>query len=118
MELGVRELVTFLGMAVSVGASLSIVKTKLQATIESLQDIESRLRVIDQRVDQTEITSQRVDILSAMMSPAEREKSTREIERVKARADVAEATLDHALAEIEHLKKIHNGSHIATRSLD
>ena len=53
-----------------------------------------------------------------MMSPAEREKSTREIERVKARADVAEATLDHALAEITHLKKIHNGSHIATRSLD
>jgi len=111
MELGVRELVTFLGMAVSVGASLSIVKTKLQATIESLQDIESRLRVIDQRVDQTEITSQRVDILSAMMSPAEREKGTREIERVK-------ANLDHALAEITHLKKIHNGSHIATRSLD
>tara|TARA_R110000772_G_scaffold205515_1_gene316156 strand:- start:422 stop:757 length:336 start_codon:yes stop_codon:yes gene_type:complete len=111
MELGVREIVTFLGMAVSVGASMSIVRTKLQVVIESLQDIESRLRVVDQRVDQTEITSQRVDILSSMMSPAEREKGTREIERVK-------ANLDYALAEISHLKKLHNGSHVATRSLD
>ena len=43
MELGVREIVTFLGMAVSVGASLSIVKTKLQGTIDKLDDIETRL---------------------------------------------------------------------------
>jgi len=106
-----RLIITLGGILFSVAGAAAVGKMQIKVILEQLADIESRLRVIDQRVDQTEITSQRVDVLSAMMSPAEREKGTREIERVK-------ANLDHALAEITHLKKIHNGSHIATRSLD
>ena len=97
-----RLLITLGGILFSVAGAAAVGKMQIKVILEQLADIESRLRVIDQRVDQTEITSQRVDVLSAMMSPAEREK----------------ANLDHALAEITHLKKIHNGSHIATRSID
>jgi len=82
MELGIRELVTFLGMAVSVGASLSIVRTKLQAVILQLVDTEQRLRKIDQRIDLLDsgeaVVKQRVDILASLNSPDVLERRNRE----------------------------------------
>jgi hypothetical protein len=108
MELGIREIVTFLGMAVSVGASLSIVKTRLQGTIEKLEDIEVRLRQIDRETDQQEVKiqghTQSLSILSGMLSPSEREKTARETARIL-------AEIERLRIDVDHQMSIHNGRH-------
>ena len=108
MELGVRELVTFLGMAVSVGASLSIVKTKLQAVIEQLGDLETRLRQLDRETEQQEVVlqthEQKLDVISSMLAPKEREARAREVATIK-------AELHTVTRDLEVIKKMHNGEH-------
>ena len=104
MELDARLILTIAGMGISVVSTFAIMKQKLVQVFDQLGDIERRLRVIDQRVDKTELTGQRVDVLSGMMSPAEREKSAREVESIGVR-------LSQALARIDHLEHIHNSRH-------
>lgn len=112
MELGVREIVTFLGMAVSVGASLSIVKTKLQGTIEKLDDIEGRLRQIDRETDQQEVIlqthEQKLDVMSSMLSPSEREKRARETATIL-------VELSNLRRDLDHQMSIHNGRHMPVK---
>ena len=109
MELGVREIVTFLGMAVSVGASLSIVRTKLQGTIDKLDDIEGRLRQIDRATDAQEVVlqthEQKLDVMSSMLAPSEREKRARETASILVEISTLRRDLDHQMA-------IHNGRHL------
>ena len=108
MELGVREIVTFLGMAVSVGASLSIVKTKLQGTIDKLDDIETRLRQIDRETDQQEVVlqthEQKLAVMSSMLAPSEREKKARETASIL-------VEIQNLRRDIDHQMSIHNGRH-------
>tara|TARA_R100000700_G_C3164923_1_gene140175 strand:+ start:739 stop:1068 length:330 start_codon:yes stop_codon:yes gene_type:complete len=108
MELGVRELVTVLGMAVSVGASLSIVKTKLQAVIDQLADVETRLRQLDRETDHQEVSiqthEQKLDVMSSMLAPKEREARAREVATIR-------AELHTVTRDLEVLKKMHNGEH-------
>jgi len=93
-SLDVRLILTLAGMAVSVVSAAVIVKTKLAAVIETLSDIESRLRKLDSTVDrqhsQQEVMTQRMSILSAMNSPEHQERKAREAQSM--------------LKDIEHIK--------------
>ena len=104
MELDARLLLTMGGMLTSVVAAAVLVKAKLAAVIEQLADIEKRLRAMDQRVDKSELTDQRVDVLSSMLSPDRREILHRSLARIEARVDGAEN-------EIAHLRAMHNHRH-------
>ncbi len=109
MELDARMLLTVAGMLVSVVSAAAIVRQRLATTIEQLQDVEKRLRVMDTRIDKAELTEQKVAVLAGMLSPSEREKSARELSDIQARLRSSEA-------EIQKLRSLHNGSHIPVPS--
>ena len=104
MEFDPRLMLTVAGILVSVVSAAVIVKTKLSTVIDSLTDIEARLRVIDSRVDKTELTAKSVEILSSMLSPAEREKSARETATMLEKMNAVQRELDT-------LRHMHNGVH-------
>ena len=55
MELDARMILTLAGMLVSVVTAFVIVKTKMQAVIDELSDIEARLRQQDRTTDTQEV---------------------------------------------------------------
>jgi hypothetical protein len=104
MELDARIILTISGMAASIIAAAVLVKTKLSVTIEQLKDVEKRLRVLDQRVDKSELTAQRVDTLQKMLAPEKREKLHRSLAAMEQRIVSSES-------EISHLRGMHNHKH-------
>ena len=66
-------MLTLAGMLVSVVTAFVIVKTKLQAVIDELSDIEARLRQQDRTTDTQEVAiqnhSQRLEVMSGMLAP-------------------------------------------------
>ena len=96
------------GMIVSVVSAAVIVRQKLATVIEQLYDIEKRLRVLDQRVDKSELTDQRVSVLSDMLAPERREKLHRSLAEMEQRIASSES-------EISHLRGMHNHSHPPVR---
>ena len=104
MDLDPRMILTMAGMLISVVSSFVIVKQKLGAVSEQVGDIEGRLRILDNRVDKTEITDQRVSTLASMLAPGEREKFHREIATMSER-------LSALHSDVSALKSMHNGKH-------
>ena len=102
-------MISALGMLVSVVSAFVIVRAKLGEVVDHNKDQESRLRALDMRVDRAEQTEERVKILAGMLSPSERERETREKERL--RSDV-----DHLISSVERLQKLHNGRHPSVES--
>ena len=104
MEFDFRLAVSIGTLLVSVVSAAVIVKTKLAAVIEQLADIEKRLRALDQRVDKSELTSARVDVLATILDPDKR--------RVLfERLTITEEGLRNAQSEISHLRSMHNHKH-------
>jgi hypothetical protein len=99
-----RLLLTLGGMVVSIASAAAIVKQKLSTVIEQLTDIEKRLRLLDQRVDKSELTSQRVDVLASILSPERRQVLFERIAKQEERLRAAEG-------EIDHLRDMHNHKH-------
>lgn len=91
MEFDVRLLLTIGGMLVSVVSAAAIAKQQLKTLSEHIQDIESRLRKLDTRLDkndnQTDITIQRLGILAGMLDPPTMDRRSRELERLRADLD-------------------------------
>ena len=108
MELDARMMLTLAGMLVSVVTAFVIVKTKLQAVIDELSDIEARLRHEDRTTDTQEVAiqnhSQRLEVMSGMLAPKEREARARETASII--ADVSSLRRD-----VDKLMHMHNGSH-------
>ena len=104
MELDARLLLTMGGMLISVVSAAVIVKQKLATVIEQLADVEKRLRALDQRVDQSELTEQRVTTLSDMLAPPRREQLHRSLASMEQRIVYTER-------EINHLRSMHNHRH-------
>ena len=108
MELDARMILTLSGMLVSVVTAFVIVKTKLQAVIDELSDIEARLRQQDRTTDTQEVAiqnhSQRLEVMSGMLAPKEREARARETASII--ADVSSLRRD-----VDKLMHMHNGSH-------
>ena len=55
-SIDIRLIVTLAGMLFSVAGAAAVAKMQLKIINEQLKDIESRLRVMDKRVDHTELT--------------------------------------------------------------
>ena len=108
MELDTRMMLTLAGMLVSVVAAFVIVKTKLQTVIEDISDIESRFRQIDKSNDSQEVTiqnhNQRLDVISGMLSPKEREVIARETASIL-------AEISSLRRDVDKLYNMHNGTH-------
>ena len=101
-------MLTLAGMLVSVVTAFVIVKTKLQAVIDELSDIEARLRQQDRTTDTQEVAiqnhSQRLEVMAGMLAPKEREARARETASII--ADVSSLRRD-----VDKLMHMHNGSH-------
>ena len=108
MELDARMILTLAGMLVSVVTAFVIVKTKLQAVIDELSDIEARLRQQDRSTGTLAVAiqnhSQRLEVMSGMLAPKEREARARETASII--ADVSSLRRD-----VDKLMHMHNGSH-------
>lgn len=109
MELGdIRLLLTVGGMLVSVVSAFVIVKQRVAGLDAALDDIEARLRVLDKRVDKSELTDQRVDILATILSPERRQVLFERIAKIEA---TYEERMKAAESEIDHLRSMHNHRH-------
>jgi hypothetical protein len=104
----IKFLVTLGGILFSVAGAAAVGKMQIKAIIESLSDVEKRLRDIDKRLDILEtnqgIVRNQINTLKGILSPDNLAKQNREIEGI--RVGVVEAHKD-----IDRLFKMHNGSH-------
>lgn len=88
----------------SLAGAFAVVRYQVKAIMDTLHDVEKRLRVMDTRIDKAELTDQKVSVLAGMLSPTEREKSAREIAAML-------ADIRYLKAESDRMHKIHNGVH-------
>ena len=106
MELDARMILTLAGMLVSVVSAFVIVKQKLANVIDQLKDVESRLRNLDKSFDGQEVIvqnhDQRLDVMSSMLAPKEREARARE---------TASSGTSNANGADDKLSNMHNGKH-------
>ena len=104
----IKFLVTLGGIIFSVAGAAAVGKMQIKAIIESLGDVEKRLRDIDKRLDVLEtnqgIVQNQINTLKSILSPDNLAKQNRELEGIK--VSVVEAHKD-----IDRLFKMHNGSH-------
>ena len=104
----IKFLVTLGGIIFSVAGAAAVGKMQIKAIIESLGDVEKRLRDIDKRLDVLEtnqgIVQNQINTLKSILSPDNLAKQNRELEGNK--VSVVEAHKD-----IDRLFKMHNGSH-------
>ncbi len=95
-------------MLASVVSAFVIVKQKLANVIEHNKDVEARLRNLDKSTDNQEIVieknTQRLDVMSTMLAPKEREARARETASM-----IAE--LNSLRKEVDKLSNMHNGKH-------
>jgi septal ring factor EnvC (AmiA/AmiB activator) len=88
----------------SLAGAFAVVRYQVKAIMDTLQDVEKRLRVMDSRIDKAELTDQKVSVLAGMLSPSERDKAAREIACML-------ADISYLKAEAARMNKLHNGSH-------
>jgi hypothetical protein len=108
VEIDTRMILTLAGMLVSVVSAFVIVKQKLANVIEHNKDVEARLRHLDRATDGQEVTiqnhDQRLDVMSGMLAPKEREAKAREVASIIAEVNALRK-------EIDKLSDMHNGKH-------
>jgi uncharacterized protein (DUF2342 family) len=90
---------------ISLGGAFMVVRYQVGTILDTLIDVEKRLRQMDTRIDKAELTDQRVSILAGMLSPSERDKSARELERL-------ECMVSQLRKDVDHQLHIHNSKHI------
>jgi hypothetical protein len=88
----------------SLAGAFAVVRYQVKAIMDTLQDVEKRLRVMDSRIDQAELTDQKVSVLAGMLSPTEREKAARETASML-------ADISYLKAEAARMHRMHNGAH-------
>ena len=103
-----RLLITLGGVIVSVVASFVVVRQKVQEQENGIKSNTEKLYSIDSRLDRndtaTDLLKQRIDIIAKMNSPENRDKLSRELERINVKIE----TLEN---DVSSLKKMHNGRH-------
>ena len=112
MEIDLRFAATLIGVFISVVSSFVIVKQRLLQVSELLNELkkdhETRLRELDRRCDLLEtsvdLSIQKQNVLSNILSPSALEKNHRTLERLTVMAETNQK-------RIEHMEAIHNGSH-------
>ena len=107
-SIDIKLLLTLGGVLFSIAGASAIAKMQIKAILESLADMEQRLRTLDTRTDRQETSTKtqvhRIDILSQMASPDNLKKEHYEIARLIAQVERLEE-------DVKHLFKIHNTIH-------
>ena len=107
-ELDLRLILTLAGMGVSVVSAAVIVKTKLAAVIDTLSDIESRLRSLNSTVDRQqahmEVANQKLGVLSGMLAPDKMEARARELATMQ-------GEISGLHGSVSKLLSMHSGRH-------
>lgn len=79
----------------SLGGAFGVVRYQVGSILSTLEDVEARLRALDNRIDknstQLDVLTQRQGVISAMLDPSNMERRAREAERL--------------ITEVEHLKR-------------
>ena len=88
----------------SLAGAFMVVRYQVSSILNTLIDVEKRLRAMDTRIDKAELTDQLVSILAGMLSPTERDKSARETAKIL-------ADLERLRIDVDHQMSIHNGPH-------
>ncbi len=104
----IRLIVTLGGILFSVAGAAAVGRMQIKVIQDILQDIESRLRKIDQRIDILEngesVVKQRLDILAKLNSPENLRRDHMQIANIL-------ADISYLKAEAVRMHKIHNGVH-------
>ena len=108
MEFGVRELVQFSAILVSISGAFYAARSQIKIVMEKMINHEKRLLTMDHRLDEAEsaraVIDSRVNILSQINSVSALEQSNRELGELK-------AIVGMLREEVALLRKIHNGMH-------
>ena len=108
MEFGIREVVQFGAILVSISGAFYAARSQIKNLMEKMVNHEKRLLSMDHRLDDAEsaraVIDSRVDILSQINSVAALQQSNRELGELK-------AIVGMLREEVALLRKIHNGMH-------
>ena len=106
MEFGVRELVQFSAILVSISGAFYAARSQIKNLMEKMINHEKRLLTMDHRLDEAEsaraVIDSRVNILSQINSVSALEQSNRELGELK-------AIVGMLREEVALLRKIHMG---------
>ena len=104
-----RLVLTILGIVFSVAGAAAIARSQIARHQEQLSEIHATLRENDGRVDRlvtsVESQTQRLDVLSGMMSPSEQKFVHREMGSILQK-------LSYIEREVTKLQSLHNGKHV------
>ena len=118
MELSIEMLVSVCALFASVITSFVVTKTKVQDLEDDVKESSKRLQQLDSRLDKndtaTDLVSQKLGVISAMMNPEEREKEHRRSERMIVTIEELRRDLD---AHRQEYLDAHNHEHKPVRAL-
>ena len=104
----IRLLITIGGILFSVAGAAAVGKMSIRVIQDTLQDLEGRMRKIDQRIDHLDngeaVVRQRLDILAKMNAPDVLER--RNMQTATMLSDIA-----YLQDEASRIAKLHNGVH-------
>ena len=108
MELDARLLITLGGMLISVITSFVVTRQKCITLEEDVKMIQKNISELYDSLEKnnisTQVTESKIGTLSSMLSPDNREKLHRSLERMETRLDVLELSYTR-------LYHMHNGKH-------
>ena len=112
MELDARLIITIGGMLASVITSFIVVRQKVAELESDVKETLQKLAKLDSRLDRndtaTDLVGQRLQVISGMMDPTNRERLHRSLERMQTEVEHLRKDVDAHRAE--YLKS-HNGKH-------
>ncbi len=108
MEFGVRELVQFSAILVSISGAFYAARSQIKNLMDKMQNHEKRLLTMDHRLDDAEsaraVLDSKVGILSEINSVHELATRNKEMAEVT-------TTVSMLKSEVEMLRRLHNGEH-------
>lgn len=104
----IKFLITLGGILFSVAGAAAVGKMQIKAILESLVDIEKRLRDIDKRIDSLEsgheVVASKVKTLAEINSVSALASHNKQLAKM-------EVSIEHLEKEVDRQHKMHNGSH-------
>jgi DNA-binding transcriptional regulator GbsR (MarR family) len=108
MELDARLLITLGGMLISVLTSFIVTRQKcleLESNTKKIQkDISELFENLEKNNISTQVSANKITVLTTILSPEHREKLHRSLERMK-------TEIEQAQKDIDKLMSMHNGKH-------
>ena len=104
----IKFLITIGGIIFSVAGAAAVGKMQIKAILESLLDIERRLRVIDKRIDDLEshqgVIRNQLNVFKDILGPDNLAAQNREISEIK-------TNIKELQRDVDRQYRMHNGAH-------